>query len=252
MSNNVVAKVKEVLNSQSYVERCLDFFSRDNEKFTKFKSVLINISGNQSLANCTAESIISSAFSLAELDLDINPLLNQCYIVSYKKEAEPVISYKGWQTILKRSGRDCKAFSVFNCDNFEMDLSDFDEKIVFKPNFKDRKESDDKWYKENLLGVVVKIFSNDFKKIVFVSKEKIEKIKGKSPSANSQYSPYNNWAEEMYLAKAIKYVLSREPLGSKDEIIAKGIDLENKQEIKRKDEIEADNISLEIESEIND
>lgn len=254
--NQVALRVGSLIKSEAYVSRALEFFGQDKEKLTKFQSVLITIAQNKSLESCTAESIISSAFSLAELNLDINPLLNQCYVLSYakggQKEAQPAISYKGWQTILKRSGRDCKAYSVFNCDEFFMDLSDFEEKITFKPNFKERKESNDEWYKKNLLGIVVKIYSSDFKKIVFVSRDKIEKIKGKSPAVNSQYSPYNNWAEEMYLAKAIKYVLSREPLGVGDEIISKGIALENSTEILNKEaaktEKQAETIQNELES----
>ena len=254
--NQVALRVGSLIKSESYVSRALEFFGQDKEKLTKFQSVLITIAQNKSLESCTAESIISSAFSLAELNLDINPLLNQCYVLSYAKgqgqykEAQPAISYKGWQTILKRSGRDCKAYSVFNCDEFFMDLSDFEEKITFKPNFKERKESNDEWYKNNLLGVVVKIYGENFKKIVFVSRDKIEKIKGKSPAANSQYSPYNNWAEEMYLAKAIKYVLSREPLGVGDEIIGKGIALENSTEILNQEAAKAEKQAETIRNEL--
>lgn len=254
--NQVALKVGSLVKSEAYVSRALEFFGQDKEKLTKFQSVLITIAQNKALEFCTAESIISSAFSLAELKLDINPLLNQCYVLSYAKgqgqfkEAQPAISYKGWQTILKRSGRDCKAYSVFECDDFSMDLSDFEEKITFKPNFKERKESDDAWYKKNLLGVIVKVYSADFKKIVFVSRDKIEKIKGKSPAGSSQYSPYNNWAEEMYLAKAIKYVLSREPLGSGDEVISKGIALENSTEILNQEAAKAEKQAESTQSEL--
>lgn len=232
---SLAVEIRKKLETEAYANRACEFFNNDNEKFTRFKSVLLNIAADSKLQGCNTNSIISSAFSLAELNLDINPLLGQCYIVKYRQDAEPVISYKGWQTILKRTGRDCRAYSVFNCDTFELDLSDFEEKITFKPNLKERKESDDKWYCDNLLGVVVKIFSNSSKKIIFVSKEKIEKIKGKSPN-KGQYSVYNSWAEEMYLAKAIKYTLSREPLVSGDENVAKSIALENQQEIKRQNE----------------
>ena len=57
-----------------------------------------------------------------------------------------------------------------------------------------------------------------------------------SPGAKSNFSPYNNWAEEMYLAKAIKYCLSREALNFKDVNIAKAIEVENEVEMKVQNE----------------
>ena len=41
---------------------------------------------------------------------------------------------------------------------------------------------------------------------------------------DSSFSPYNNWFEEMYLAKAIKYVLSRMPM---NETIQSAINIDN-------------------------
>ena len=69
---------------------------------------------------------------------------------------------------------------------------------------------------------------------------KIEKIKGKSPSSKSSFSPYNNWAEEMYLAKAIKYCLSREALNFKDDNIAKAIQVDNQLDKKLQDDNKED------------
>ena len=82
---------------------------------------------------------------------------------------------------------------------------------------------------------------------------KIEKIKGMSPSAKSNFSPYNNWAEEMYLAKAIKYCLSREALNFKEENIAKAIAVENEVEMKVQNEnrqVKKDSLEDILEAEI--
>ena len=82
--------------------------------------------------------------------------------------------------------------------------------------------------------------SDGYVKNTFVTSAKIEKIKGKSPSAKSAYSPYNSWAEEMYLAKAIKYALSREALNLKDENIKKAINLDNELDIKLQNDSRAE------------
>ena len=239
MNNQVVSKHTQVKNALEVShERILNFFGDDKEKATKFKSALVSIAQNKMLENCSVASILKSAFNLAETGLEISPVLGQCYIVKYKQEAEPVISYKGWQTLVERTGKRVKAFSVFNCDTFEIDLSDFDEKITFIPNLNERDSSNDKWYKENLKGILVKIkdTQSGYVKNIFVPVSKIEKIKGMSPSAKSNFSPYNNWAEEMYLAKAIKYCLSREALNFKEENIAKAIAVENEVEMKVQNE----------------
>ena len=261
MSNNqAVSKHTQVKNALEVShERILNFFGDDKEKATKFKSALVSIAQNKMLENCSVASILKSAFNLAETGLEISPVLGQCYIVKYKQEAEPVISYKGWQTLVERTGKRVKAFSVFNCDNFEIDLSDFDEKITFIPNLNERDSSNDKWYKENLKGILVKIkdTQSGYVKNIFVPVSKIEKIKGMSPSAKSNFSPYNNWAEEMYLAKAIKYCLSREALNFKEENIAKAIAVENEVEMKvqnenrqvKKDSLE-DILEAELEAEV--
>lgn len=247
MANDLAIQIKNSLEKEEAQTKILSFFGDDKEKATKFKSALVSISQNNNLSQCTAKSIISSAFNLAETGLEINPILGQCYILTYKNKedkeitAEPVISYKGWQTLIERTGKKIKAFSVFNCDKFEIDLSDFDEKITFIPNLNERKESDDSWYKNNLKGVLVKIkdIKDGYVKNSFVSVSKIEKIKGMSSSLKGkypQYSPYNNWAEEMYLAKAIKYCLSREALNFKDENIAKAIKVDNQLDKKLQDD----------------
>lgn len=254
MANDLVIQIKNSLEKEEAQTKILSFFGDDKEKATKFKSALVSISQSENLSKCSVKSIISSAFNLAETGLEISPILGQCYILKYKNDAEPVISYKGWQTLIERTGKKIKAFSVFNCDKFEIDLSDFDEKITFMPNLNERKESDDNWYKNNLKGVLVKIkdMKDGYLKNIFVPLSKIEKIKGKSPSAKSNFSPYNSWAEEMYLAKAIKYCLSREALNFKDENIAKAIQVDNQLDKKLQDnnkEAKKDDLEYIIEAE---
>lgn len=244
MSNYLVTKIKGALESPNSQTKLLSFFGDDKAKVTKFKSALISIAQNPVLSQCTPKSILESAFNLAETGLEISPILGQAYILKYKNDAEAVISYKGWMALIEKAGKRVKAYSVFKCDKFSIDLSYFEEIITFVPNYTERQESNDFWYKENILGVLVKIKDNKdgYVKNVFVTKDKIEKIKGKSPSAESAYSPYNTWAEEMYLAKAIKYALSREALNFTDENIKKAVDLDNQLDMKLQKETRKENV----------
>ena len=248
MSNDLVTKIKGALEAPQSQEKLLSFFGDDKTKATKFKSALITIAQSPILSQCSVGSILKSAFNLAEVGVEISPILGQAYILKYKNDAEAVISYKGWMALIEKAGKRVKAFSVFKCDTFSIDLSDFDEVITFKPNFAERRESDDNWYQENLLGILVKIKDNKdgYIKNSFVTKDKIEKIKGKSPSAKSQYSPYNQWAEEMYLAKAIKYALSREAVNFEN--IKKAVDLDNQLDIKLQEQARAEKPKDELEA----
>jgi hypothetical protein len=86
--------------------------------------------------------------------------------------------------------------------------------MVFNPSFSQRKGSDDKWAKNNLTGVIVSVMEDESgqKTQTFVDAAMINKIVGKSPSKDSGHSPHNNWAEQMFSAKAIKQVLSKFPI----------------------------------------
>ena len=159
MSNDLVSKVKGALEAPQSQEKLLSFFGDDKTKATKFKSALITIAQNQALSQCSVGSILKSAFNLAEVGVEISPILGQAYILKYKSDAEAIISYKGWMALIEKAGKRVKAFSVFKCDEFSIDLSDFDEVINFKPNFAERRESDDSWYQDNLLGILVKSVS---------------------------------------------------------------------------------------------
>lgn len=226
---NLPSEIKGALKSDFVADRMLKCFGEDSKKIQRFQSALIEIANDKNLALCNVNSVLKSAFSLAELDLDLSKNLGLAYVLKYKQDAQPVISYKGWLTLAARADIRVKAYSVFDCDEFSRDLSSFDEKIHFVPNDNERKSSDDKWYLEHLKGVLVKLkeTQSGFEKVIFVPADKLEKIRKLSPSGSSSYSPHNSWAEEMNHAKAIKYVLSKEPMSEKKHIIARAVAAEN-------------------------
>ena len=79
----------------------------------------------------------------------------------------------------------------------------------------------------------IKDVVTDIETYYFVSAKKIDKLKGCSPSVKrGKGSPYDTWFEEMYLAKAIKYVLSKEPMANCDVKLSKALELENELEVK--------------------
>lgn len=215
-------KVQTILSSEELSKRLSVLFNP--KQLEKFKSNVISLCLDDNMKDCEIETIIKGAKALAELGLDINPLLGQAYIVKYKKDAQPIIGYKGYITLAERFGKKIKAYCVYKCDNFMIDYSGLEDNITFIPNMLERDETNKNWFDENIVCVLVKIIESDTYSYHVVSEKKIKQITGMSKSKNSDYSPYKHWFEEMYLAKAIKYVLSRMPM---NELIQDAINIDN-------------------------
>ncbi len=223
-------ELNKFLQSGDLSKRFVALFSRDENKAEKFKATIINIALDRALSQCSIASIIKSALDIAEINLPLAKGLGQAYIVKYKEDAEPVIGYKGWLAIAARSGKTVKAKPVFKCDTFNMRDNGFDEIIEFVPNLKERKDYDPNWVEANLEGVLVAYKDISFGTIIstYVSFGKIKQLAGKSTARNSKYSPYVDWNLEMYLGKAIKYVLSKTPMS---EQLARAVEIDNKMDI---------------------
>ena len=81
--------------------------------------------------------------------------------------------------------------------------------------------------------VRIKDVKSSLDEVFFVSAKKIDKIKGCSPSVKrGKSSPYDEWFEEMYLAKAIKYVLSKQAFVFENEKLSEAIEIESNVEAK--------------------
>lgn len=238
--NNVVtvqnqSSIAKILGEAS-IKKSLNDLLGSSEQAKKFSAALLNIALEPNLAECSPQSIVNCALRIAELGLPIAKHLGQAYIVGYVKKdkngnpietnAQTIIGYKGWLSLMERAGKSVKANPIYSCDDFKMIVNGFDESISLIPDYDARKDEDDIWVKQNLKGILISIKDHKTSWVTnqFIPFAKIQKIVGVSPSSASKYSPYQNWAIEMFQAKAIKYVLSKTPL---NEIIAKAIEMDN-------------------------
>jgi len=230
MSNKIVVTRKQeltsVLSNAEISQRMTDLFSNDEVKKNKFIATLKTIAMDRSLERCDITSIIKSAMSIAELDLSLNKEMGLAYIVAYKQQAQAVISYKGFSLLAKKAGYAIKVNEIYKCDEFAMQSDGFDDVVVFRPNFEERANNDNskKWVDDNLKGVLVAVKDIETNIITteFISISKIQQLARGAKTQNV----YNSWAIEMYRAKAIKYVLSKMPIG--DTLLSKSIALDNK------------------------
>lgn len=209
-------KVLDALELEGIKEQLRSLLGSDDKKIEAFKTRILKISLNYMLRECSPESIIQCGIQALTLNLPLEG--GQGYIVNYGGAAQFDCGYKGWQVLAKRAGYSVLADVVYSCDEFSQEGFGFDREMIFSPNYSHRNGSDDKWARSNLTGVIVSIMEDETKTktSAFVPADMIHKIVGKSPSTQTEkgkkFSPHENWAEQMFAAKAIKQVLTKFPI----------------------------------------
>ena len=229
MSNNIIkARKKELvkfLDSKDITQRLVNIIG-DEKKAQKFKGTLFNMALDNSLINCELASIIKSALVIAETNLPISKQLGLAYIVPFGKEAQPIISYKGYKHLLRRDNILIKAREIFDIDNFKMEYNGFDDD--FKLVASNERKENEKWVREHLSGIwiSVKYIELDEVENYYIQREKLEQLANMSKAKNSKFSPYNSgfWLE-MMTAKAVGYVARK--IGVSGEYIGKAFEIEN-------------------------
>lgn len=200
----------------------------DKAKASVFASAIVNMANDGNLRNCNVESIVNTAMQIVQIGLHPNKLFGQAYVVPYKGVAQLQIGYKGLISLGMKNGWKFRAVAVYKCDEFEIEFNGLEDKINFKPNYDERSDDDGDWVFNNLVGVIV--YAKDSGENVFsefVSKKKLEKLRLKSQNQTQKDKLANiwlEWAEEMYKAKALKYVASRLPINDR---LAEAVSLED-------------------------
>lgn len=200
----------------------------DKAKASVFASAIVNMANDGNLRNCSVESIVNTAMQIVQIGLHPNKLFGQAYVVPYKGVAQLQIGYKGLISLGMKNGWKFRAVAVYKCDEFEIEFNGLEDKINFKPNYDERSDDDGDWVFNNLVGVIV--YAKDSGENVFsefVSKKKLEKLRLKSQNQTQKDKLANiwlEWAEEMYKAKALKYVASRLPINDR---LAEAVSLED-------------------------
>lgn len=192
----------------------------DEKKASKFGSALVQLSQNKNLVDCKVDSIIDVGFQVVQAGLNPNPLFGQAYVVPFKLKggftvAQLQVGYKGYIQLGYRAGWKFKAVPVYKCDNFDYKFGGFEDEILLEPNYDERNEDDGNWVFKNLVGVIVYAKDkDDYIVTQFVSFKKLEKIRLKSQNQvkDKLQHIWFEWAEEMYCAKGIKYVVTRLPI----------------------------------------
>lgn len=211
-------EARQLLASQMSVIQTLT--GKDEVKSSTFASAILAQVTNRNLVNCSVESIIKNGVEIVRLGLNPNPTFGQAYIVPFNGKngttAQLQIGFKGFLNLAYRNGWVFRAVCVYTCDKFKIEFAGINDKITYEPNFEARQDDNAKWVHSNLIGVIV--YAMDSQKTEFsefVPFSKLEKLRLKSQNQNDKNELkyiWAEWSEEMYKAKALKYVATRLPI----------------------------------------
>jgi recombination protein RecT len=214
----------------------LSFFNGDLAKTNKFMATGFKVALDYNLNNCTPDSIVKVLLSIAELQLDPNPLLAEAYIVPYGKKATLIIGSKGYIKILAKEGWRIKSYIVGENDSFEYKIDLFDEIVKFEKNLED---SGDFKY-----AVALAQSPNKDINVLVMNKKEIEKHRKASNNQKSQEPTgvWQQWYEEMATKTVVKKLCKKLPLNMDISL------LEEKEKQNTEDEINQQTDIIDIDS----
>lgn len=178
-------------------------------KASAFASAIANLANDTNLIRCSIDSIVNCAMQIVQIGLNPNKLLGQAYVVAYGNGAQLQIGYKGLIALGYKNGWKFRAVLIYACDEFSIEFGGICDKIKLIPNYDAQNSSDNAWLEANLKGAVVFAMDKDGVEFSeFVSVSKLKKLRASAKTSGV----WGTWGEEMYRAKALKYVLSRLPI----------------------------------------
>ena len=180
------------------------------ERFTRM--ALNALSNTPKLAECSQMSFIAALMNSAQLGLEPNTPLGQCYLIPFKNnktkqlECQFQIGYKGMIDLVYRndSVQTIQAQTVYSNDEFQYELG-LNPKLHHKPAINDRGEP-------VAFYSYFKLENGGFGFEVMSREEVIEYANKYSQGINSSYSPWKSCYEEMAKKTVIKQALKYAPL----------------------------------------
>ena len=248
--NDIALRENQIKHGLMGVRKQIESLLTDKAKSDRFMAAALVVAMDKTLAGCNVNSIVQALVGVAMSDLNVDKNIGHCYLIKYKDDVQLQIGYKGFIQLLFRAGWLVKAFPVYKCDYFKMSFNGWDNLVEFEPDLDRRDEGDRDWVIDNLRGVfaVAKHSQTGDEYSDFMPKVVIEKLRKNSPNQQvGQYTKpedkkrldqglpigiWQQWYAEMALAKAIKRLAKKLPIG--DARIQTAIAMDDKNEIGKK------------------
>lgn len=212
MSNN--KSIVTLINSDQMKQQFVKAMNSPKmiDRFLRLATSAINQTPN--LAECSASSIVGALLKSAQLNLEPNTILGECYLIPRrikgKWEANFEMGYKGLIKLAYRSGdvKLVQAYEVYESDNFDADYGE--NKVIHKPVLSGNRGGVIAYWARYIL----KDGTSDFK---VWTREDIESHRDQySKGASSDYSPWSTAFDQMAKKTVIKDALRYAPLSVED------------------------------------
>lgn len=179
----------------------------DIEKTNKFLATAAKVGTDTKLSACSPNSIIDACMTVAQLGLDLSPVLSHAYLVPYKNTVQLIVSARGYNALLARTGWKLKTYTVNDCDEFEYNIDGFIETVRFKKDL----DGDGGKFK---YAVALAQSPDGTLYVEVMNAAQIEKHR--KVSSNQSEKPSGVWAqwfEEMALKTVTKKLVKKLPIG---------------------------------------
>lgn len=103
----------------------------DKAKSDKFIATAAKVATDSKLSGCNPHSIIDACITVAQLGLDLSPVLSHAYLVPFKGSIQLIVSARGYTALLARTGWKLKTYIVNEGDVFEYHIDGFEETVKF-------------------------------------------------------------------------------------------------------------------------
>jgi recombination protein RecT len=101
---NQLAVIKNYVRSDEIVSRFREVLG-NREAAAYVSSVMLAVASNNSLTECTPQSIVSAALRSATLRLSVDPSIGQAYLVPFKGKSTLIVGYKGYIHMALRTNK---------------------------------------------------------------------------------------------------------------------------------------------------
>lgn len=150
------------------------------------RTVLISLERTPKLLECNRQTIINAAVTFGVLGLEVDGVTGQGFMIPFGGRAQPVIGYKGYNTMAARSGYSIRGAVVREGDDFAFDLG---AAQPIRHSFDPMKTRKDK----RIIGAwsLAEAHGRPPVPVVMTVDELLE-VKAKSPGAKKSDSPWND------------------------------------------------------------
>lgn len=117
MANDLVLVEQQLTTLAPQFEQVLSASRMPVERL--IRTVVVSCERLPALLNCDRQTIMQGAMTFAVLGLEVDGVTGQGYLLPFKGKAQPVIGYKGYNTLGWRAGLTIDGQVVYEGDEFE-------------------------------------------------------------------------------------------------------------------------------------